>query len=456
MTKDWIVVIGLILLVFGEPSTLADTAIENRLDVASEQTKVEGQFLPHRGATSSGHIAADNLFENAQVCGSCHQDIYQEWQSSIMANAWEDPIYRALLKETSIATQGATDNFCSGCHSPVGLMSGRISQDLVRSEQEEKSPLPGVDCEACHRMSAISGLENGSYVLDVSTDVKTKYGPRSDASSPYHNTQFSPLHTQSKFCASCHNVSHPFNELPIERTYDEWYESSYRTRGIECQDCHMTRVNSQAAIIGPVREDRITHNFAAANTTILKHFGYDENAERARDLLRSSATLAFEDMPDYVRDQSFISFGIKVLNSGAGHKLPTGFPEGREIWLDMQVTDAKGTEIYRLGAVKDGKTEAGTRNFKVHLGDSDGQEVDIEVWRVDRILSDNRIMPMGHALEEFQFYLPRAVEGPITISARLNYWPFSQALADRLLGEGKITVDIEQIAEISQQLLVSE
>jgi hypothetical protein len=126
---------------------------------------------------------------------------------------------------------------------------------------------------------------------------------------------------------------------------------------------------------------------------------------------------------------------VRVTNIGAGHKLPTGFPEGREMWLDFKVVDARNVEVYRLGAVKNGRTEPGTRSFKVVLGDRNGKVVDLNVLEADRILSDTRISPHGYGDVTYMFDLPKGVVGPVKVVAELNYWSFSQALLDDLLGK---------------------
>ena len=54
-----------------------------------------------------------------------------------MAYAWQDPIYRAILKRASKATNGALDNFCIGCHSPIGLTTETISVKGAKAEIAE-------------------------------------------------------------------------------------------------------------------------------------------------------------------------------------------------------------------------------------------------------------------------------------------------------------------------------
>ena len=40
---------------------------------------------------------------------------------------------------------------------------------------------------------------------------------------------------------------------------------------------------------------------------------------------------------------------VRVVND-TGHKLPTGYPEGRRIWLNLQAFDGNGKLIYESGA----------------------------------------------------------------------------------------------------------
>jgi hypothetical protein len=109
---------------------------------------------------------------------------------------------------------------------------------------------------------------------------------------------------------------------------------------------------------------------------------------------------------------------VRVTNIGCGHKLPTGFPEGREMWIDFRVMDDAGRTLYRLGEVKDGHTEENTKSFKVVLGDKDGKVVDLNPIDADRILFDNRIPAEGYDDTEFSFRVPADLQSKLQI--RLN------------------------------------
>jgi hypothetical protein len=434
-------------------------------------------YPPHR-ATTAGRTLTPDMFDSASVCAACHQEIHKQWSESVMSRSWDDPIYRALLKRASIATKGAVDNFCTGCHTPTGLTTGRINSEINREPlalaAQQNRVLAGVDCESCHNISAQTGQDNGAYVLTPrhnAEELPQKYGPRKDAVSPYHKTVYSELHTKSEFCGVCHNVTHPFSSTPIERTFDEWQESPFNANNQNCQSCHMPSFKGKAADLvrtpgaedfgdgeAPIevkeREDVAAHYFTGGNTTLLEHFGLKDSAQRSRVMLRKAAKieiLTATDMPA----GKLAKVRVKVSNEGAGHKLPTGFPEGREVWIDFKVKDRNGKEIFRSGQVKDGKTEEGTRNFKVHLGDADGHEVDLAVWTVTRILSDNRILPGGYNVVDYDVPVPADVEGPLTVEAVLKYWPFPQRIVDELVGAGAIKVEIVEMANATQRLNIA-
>lgn len=423
-----------------------------------EQIEQQMPFYPSR-ATTNGQQLKPEMFEHPDICKGCHSEIYQQWERSVMAKSWEDPIYRALFKRASKATNAQVDNFCIACHSPIGMTSMNATAATL---DEANDNLPGVNCEVCHNITGITGNDNGAYILSPNREKHVKLGPNPDASSPYHKTEYSDLHTRSEFCSVCHNVSHPFNSTPIERTYDEWQESAYNEQGVQCQDCHMTPGPGQSnnpgksAIMGKERKHIYSHEFTGANSTLHQYFEDPDSAELAREMLRSAATIEFVELPKTLTAGQLATIKIKVANVGAGHKLPTGFPEGREVWIDFNVKDAAQEQIYRSGAVVDGQTEAGTRSFKVTLGDINGNVVDLNVWEVDRILSDTRILPNGYSIVDYTFIVPEDVSGEITLDATLNYWPFSQHLVDELLGKDQLEVDIVNMTSVRASLNVSE
>ncbi len=420
----------------------------NHSDPGYAKNKEESPFYPSR-ASSNGKQITTELFDQPEVCGGCHAQIFKQWNGSMHSKAWKDPIYRAALNNASKNTNGKVDKLCMGCHTPIGVLSGNASPSgNGMSEIADK----GVSCEVCHNISDTNGIGNGAYILTPKLyGEPLKFGPFKDAKSPYHDTAYSELHTKSEFCGQCHNVTHPFNKTPIERTFDEWKDSAYASAGVNCQDCHMKPAPGMAAPMGKQRDKIFSHNFVGGNTSMPTLLGSEQHSTMARDMLRSAATIEIMSVENFKPGQR-ATVMVKVSNVGAGHKLPTGFPEGREMWVDFKVTDAKNNQIYRLGAIKDGVTEPKSKTFKVVMADAKGNIVNDDVTKVARVLYDSRILPKSFSEVEFTFDVPNTVSGPLTVSANLNYWSYSQHLADELLGKNKLQVPIETIAATAMQV----
>lgn len=407
-------------------------------------------FFPSRASTAGKKVTSD-MFDPPEVCGGCHVEIYAQWKGSMHSKAWTDPIYRAALNAISKASGGTADKFCMGCHTPVGVVSGEASPS---GEGMSAVADQGVQCEVCHNISRSTGIGNGAYVLTPQLYGRPlKFGPFPDAISPYHDTAYSKLHTQSEFCGNCHDVTHPFNRLPIERTYTEWKDSPYAGMGVQCQDCHMKPVRGKATPFSKERERIYTHNFVGGNALVTEMLGSETHSKLAEDMLRSAAQVEIYPPATLVAGK-VNAVRVRVTNVGAGHKLPTGFPEGREMWLDFKVLNKQGEVLYRLGSVKKGQTEEGTQSFKVVLGDKDGNIVDLNVLDADRILYDTRIEPKGYKDVEFQFYLPPKFAGRVRLVADLNYWSFSQAFLDHLMGKDAPRARITKMTDAQATALV--
>lgn len=431
------------------------------LDPGIATDRDQSPFFRSRAATSAGKEYLDiDQFEPPETCGGCHGEIYDQWKGSMHSHAWNDPVYLALMRAASKATNGATDNLCIGCHTPIGLTTGEATPDGEKLSELARN---GVQCEFCHNISAVSGIGNAAFVLTPHKYGRPlKFGPFKDAGSPYHDTTYSDLHTRSEFCGACHNVTHPLTRIPLERTYDEWRDSPYPAEGIGCQECHMSpgpgfRKNpGKAADQGKEREHIYTHYFVGGNTMITSLLGSETHAGLSREMLKSAATLELVSVRN-ARPGATAAVVLRVHNSGAGHKLPTGFPEGREMWVDFKVMDDKGALIYRLGRLDQaGRPENGAPSFKVVLGDAAGEIVEVEVWKVTRVLSDNRILPRGYADVRFDVPIPADAQGELTITADLNYHSFSQHFVDHLLGEKAPRVPTELMVSLTRQIALAE
>ena len=345
-------------------------------------------------------------------CAVCHGNYdpavepYSNWRGSMMAQASLDPLFKANM---AIANQDAPDSgdLCLRCHLPRGWLQGRsVPTDGSKMQDADKS---GVSCNLCHRLvdpiydpaqnpaadfdilanllNPTNTFANGMYTVDP-TD--TRRGPFTDAASG-HPILVSPFHREAAICGTCHDVSNPAfekhnddyvandfdaaatnflstNLAPVERTYSEWFNSAYNTlEGVyapqfggnkdyvaTCQDCHMRDVTGEGCNFGtpPTRTDLPLHDMTGGSvwlpgllSTLFPEF-VDETAlqdgiSRAQYMLQNAAEM----------DVSVASTKLKVqVTNNTGHKLPTGYPEGRRIWINVQFYDSNNVLLSESGA----------------------------------------------------------------------------------------------------------
>ncbi len=189
---------------------------------------------------------------------------------------------------------------------------------------------------------------------------ETKRGPLAD-SLPPHRAKYSKFYKQGEFCGTCHDVTNPINKVPIERTYSEWRYSWFASQGENgtCQACHMQPASGFAAepklvnIRAPYRERIATHDLTGGSNWIydalpLLWDNLDTNAlqlgkSRAMATLQRAAKLTVS----YDR-KSYLALTVRVINQ-TGHKLPTGYPAGRRMWLNVSGFDSSGQLIFESG-----------------------------------------------------------------------------------------------------------
>ena len=351
-------------------------------------------------------------------------------------NAYLDPFYLEEVKVASEDTDGLVDEFCSRCHTPIGVVSGEIPP-IDGSEMSDIAKL-GVQCDFCHVVSGSNGVGNAPFIVSPGD---TKWGPFDDARAAYHESEYLELYTQAEYCGMCHQVIHPVNGLVIDDTYSSWKESQYAEDNVVCQDCHMTEgitefeANPGRAGSGAPKRDHISsHDIVGGNAFIPVMFGAENIAEMAVERLQKTATLELSS-PEIAAAGEEVTIEAAITNSGAGHYIPTGVSEIRQIWMKVLVTDAAGNEIYSAGTLDtEGNIESAMIIYNNVLGDSEGNATD-SFWLADRVLEDNRIAPKETVTEEHTFTLPDDVVYPLKVDTSLNYRSAPQYMIDHLLGE---------------------
>jgi hypothetical protein len=360
------------------------------------------------GGEGSGGGGTNPRFAAPEDCASCHPRQYAEWRGSMMAYAGVSPVFNALeamgnsLTDGALAKGGSQGQPCQRCHSPVGIaedmfptfeeMEGRPSRDFMEGVASR-----GMSCDVCHQISDPDlhgslegdGIANTAFLL---TPGDLKYGPIANAAdTPRHETRKSDYLSSSQFCGSCHDVRLEGTDARtgekakrLENAFTEWATSVYATdanpygRVVSCQDCHMsaypyaapgTYFQDYAAYYGEAPIRRVsTHYFTGVDIAFIEGFpgqsgqGTDGHGipasqdTRRRDLLRAACELdvRVDEARRSARDGGgLLPLVVEVTNSGAGHNVPTGFSQERQVWIEITVTDAEGTLLYESGYLRD-------------------------------------------------------------------------------------------------------
>ena len=443
------------------------------IDKDRSKRKTKLPFYPSLINTHTGKFVKSDEFTSPDVCGGCHAEIYKQWKGSMHSHAYTDPVFQALWKLGSQETQGFTDKLCAGCHTGIGTVSEEI---VMKNGEFQVSDIAkkGVQCDLCHTVVESTFLEtpthepqNASIVLEPG---ETKRGPYKDAESPFHETAYSELHTKSRFCANCHHVFHPVTNFHIERTYDEWKYSIYAQKGIQCQDCHMMPIeqaittsrtlkkqknSGRACATGPERDQVYTHEFVGGNFTITSLLDSSQHAEIAKKRLKSAAELNLNP-PDTVERGSLATVGVKVVNVGAGHNLPTSLTEVRQMWIELLVMDANDNIIYHSGKLdNEGNIDPRAKIFHAKSVDVEGKHT-YKPWEINRFEYNYTIPPKGSNTTGYTFLVPQNVKGPLIARATLRYRSYPQSLANLLLGKDTVTLPIVDMVQKETKLMIKK
>lgn len=313
----------------------------------------------------------------AEECGSCHQQIYKEWKTTIHSQAWTDPYFQADWKFEG------SQQICKNCHIPldrqqehkvIGFRDKEKWDPILVPNPEFDAALQheGVTCAACH-------LREGKIV-----------GVYGDTRAPH---PVKKLKSGNEVCIRCHVVGgerwDTFFRFPpcgtvaeIQAGRGEKVARSGETvvgdpAALGCVGCHMPLVERPLVTGGKVRKVR-QH---------LWRGGHDpEQVKRALDI-------KFEQISADGR-----RFQLTLTNVGAAHYVPTGTPD-RHFTLSVRLIGKNGKAITEEQHVI--KRTVMWRPFIIDL-------------------KDNRLPPGKPGVHDFKFS-KRDVARAVTVEAVMRY-----------------------------------
>ena len=404
---------------------------------------------------------------NSTTCKECHPEIFKQWANSNHRHMADGNPYYMVLENLAELDRGVKfRQWCMGCHNPSAVttkqertthfMDENIMPDplfvkdslnLQRTFKERPYRLEqGVSCAGCHSITKAAPKGNSSYALGLagrkrylfegeSSRVKRWITNRLINANPQtHKKEYMrPLYKKSELCASCHDEFLPHTGKEVVTTFKQWQHSPYNDpkhpeKHKECIDCHMTYMqdgsfsplHGRSTKGGTFKKDIKVHYFAGGNH-FLAGLKSKENESQSLQLLRTSAKLDAS-----IKNGKLL---IGVTNTGAGHKLPTGAADFRQLWLDVTLTDARGRILLSSGKLDShGNLQKGSVIFNKVFADKNGTPVGLFFWRYEKLLSDTRI-PAGKRVEN-AFAIPKDARYPLHLTLHLRYRIYPQWVTD--------------------------
>lgn len=396
-------------------------------------------------------IAEQDAAFVAESCLRCHAPTaFAQGHVQFVTDA-ASPSFGSSLALAGDDLQGVS---CSLCHRAVDP-----TFTPGKSPPEDQAIITALPAGAPEE----NGLHNGAYVLDTQDRRRGPYNLDADWQAAglggfpgFHAYLKSPFHQDSRMCAACHDVStahftrqgdgtyllnasgaapapDKHDQFPEQRTYSEWLNSLFaqgpvnlngrfggtRPAVSSCQDCHMPGVSGQGCGLNPpLRPQLGQHDFAGANSWVVRAvralFPDSQtglSSQTADDAIARGASL-LDRAADLTLTYKSKRVNARITNY-SGHKLPTGYTEGRRMWINVRFLDAGGGVVQELGGY-DATTatldEGTTRVYAAELGLDEAVATltgnqpgpAFHLALSNKVYLDNRIPPMGFTNAKFE------------------------------------------------------
>ena len=336
------------------------------------------------------------------ACGNCHDEIYREWKADAHAVSANNRHFLNLYEGTDwhgnpkgwglIKDYPEGIGVCNACHIPSAKIDELALADIRDIQGVARL---GVHCDFCHKVQDVAeaniGLTHGRFGLSLlrPDHGQVFFGPLDDVDRG--EDVFSPLQSQSRFCASCHEGV--VFGVHVYSTYSEWLASPARKAGQECQTCHMKPTGKMTNIapgVGGI--DRDPHTLASHS------FMQQGRAE----LLKSCLDVATQTQ----RTDGRVQVTVDITTHDVGHRTPTGFLE-RQLLLVVDALPPSGDQ--RLAALTGPRLPPSAGDLADRAGrmfakqQKDPAAPIAPFWNLHSELIDTRLEPDSVTSTSFEF-----------------------------------------------------
>ena len=288
------------------------------LSMDSEGAGAKSPFAPSSAQTNTGNIIPSNFFMDSEGCGSCHKEIYEQWNSSAHHFAsFNNQFYRKSIEYMQDVAGTRPTKWCAACHDHAVFFNGRFDKP-IKEQMDTPEAHAGLGCMSCHAIVHVgSTMGNSDFTVEYPPlhEIASSHNPYLKAidyfitylnPAPHRKTFMKPFMKQSEFCSACHKVhlDIPVNNYRWVRgfnDYDNWQASGVSGQGARsfyypdktsgCADCHMPLTDSRDP--GNKNGKVHSHRFPAANTA-LAHVNHDDAQMQATEKFLKSGFITVD------------------------------------------------------------------------------------------------------------------------------------------------------------------
>lgn len=468
-------------------------------------------FDPSNVATSTGGALNDVLMAGSEQCGTCHKDIYKEWEASAHRWSASDVFYTTVASAMEADTGIESTRYCGGCHNPITILSGNLTPVVAtalkeegKTGQEGRFYEEGISCTVCHGITQIQGVKGNAnykftppprYLFELETDngLLEQLGAFLIRAFPKtHKQTLSRGHYKlPEFCGTCHKqyideFVNDFGWVRLQNQYDNWKESKWNSgpddpATIVCIECHMPLVENDQEVssgvsdgdpFGPHPDQHRSHRWLGANQAIPWLLEDQEQVDLTERWLKGEYEIPeiadkWEDGPAIATAVTAplllakgqpLEYQVIITNVKAGHEFPTGPLDLIQTWIDTTVTDASGNVLLHSGFLDEKNyIDPDAHYFRTFPIDEDGNVIDRHnLWDMVGSTYVRVIFPGFSEEANYEVAVPADTEGPLTITATLRMRKFHQSIVDLATDNSGLTFPITDLSSFTAVVELGE
>ena len=326
-----------------------------------------GPFFPSSAQVYGGEKIPSQFFMESDSCKRCHEDIYNQWNSSAHHfSSFNNQWYRKSIEYMQDTIGTKPSKWCGGCHDPAVLYAGKMDTPIKQIVHNPEAQA-GLGCMMCHSIADVkSTMGQADFYLEYpklhelaaskNPLVRTLHDFLINLNPEPHRRVFlKPFMRQqtAEFCSSCHKVhlDVPVNHYRWFRgfnEYDNWQASGVSGEGArsfyypatpqQCADCHMPLEPSSD--MGNIAGKVHSHRFPGANTALPTANEDSAQLKVTEDFLTSGALT----VDIFALSPASTPLKPAPVKTGAGveHELATTFAVGEE--AETKITPGSNVE----------------------------------------------------------------------------------------------------------------